>query len=156
SNLLAIIKNHATKSSEAWKAAGNRETQKKKATKKDIANQSIGETPVADLSYAPGLEIEGKSDLEARRSLMQEVSELRLSHVLDPAVDKKAIENAAQEKSVVMEVHGLRGNAMWLPYPATALGSAETLVNHQHSWVAEAYAAAEDDPIVTLVLHQLL
>ena len=34
-------------------------------------------------------------------------------------------------------------------------GRAETILNTQHSWVAEAYGLAEDDPRVTLVLHHL-
>lgn len=44
---------------------------------------------------------------------------------------------------------------MWLPYPAVEIGKAETVLNKSHSWVAEAYAAAETDPKITVVLHQV-
>jgi hypothetical protein len=156
SNLQAIIKNHAAMSREAWEAAGNRETQKRKNTKEDIANESIEQTPIPDLNYAPGLELHGQGEIEARQELLIHVGAQTLDDILDPDINKASLEKAAQEKSVVISAKGLRANAMWLPYPATSLGAAETLVNTQHSWVAEAYAAAEDDPVITLILHQFL
>ena len=52
-------------------------------------------------------------------------------------------------------VQGLKANAMWLPYPAVQFGKAETVVNRAHSWVGEAYIAAEKEPGITIVLHQL-
>jgi hypothetical protein len=154
-NLKALISTYQAKSAEAWRTAGRREKERKKDTREDIANRSIADTPVADLDYAPGVDLSSKAAIATRKELQEAVGRETLDAIQDPSISSDTLEARASEKSIVTSVQGLKGNAMWLPYPAVQLGRAETLVNRAHSWVAEAYAAADKEPGIAIVLHQL-
>lgn len=154
-NLQSIIKAYQHKSIEAWKAAGRNAQEKKGQSKEKYANESITETPVPDLGYAPGTDLSSQSALETRQKLQQEVGEDTLRQITDKNISKEILDQKAEERSVVIPAEGLKGNAMWLPYAAVDLGAAETLINTTHSWISEAYAIAEDEPRITLILHQL-
>jgi len=156
SNLVSMIKIHVTKSVEAWKSRGRQVRAAKGDNKEKFANESILATPIIDLGYAPGADLSNKAALEARKKLMEELEEDTLKKIIDTKVTKESLGELAQKRSAVEFVQGLKGNAMWLPYPAVHYGAAQTLINKSHSWISEAYAAAEDEPIITIILHQLI
>ena len=155
-NLLAIVKIHQTKSVNAWEAAGKRAEDKRRESKEKYANASIVNTPVPNLSYAPGTDLSNSAALQARQEQLKDVQADTLKNITDKEVTEEILEKQVEDKSAVMFVNGLKGNAMWLPYPSIHHGAAETLVNNLHSWVSTAYAAAEEDPRITLILHQML
>lgn len=154
-NLLSIIKNYHSKSVEAWKAAGRRVAETKKESKEEWANESISQTPVVDLGYAPGADLSSQAAIESRKRLLTELEQDTLQNIVDTHLSKEELERRAEQKSAVVFAQGLKGNAMWLPYPAVQYGAAETLINQAHSWIARAYASAEQEPRITLILHQL-
>lgn len=129
--------------------------EQKEASKEDIANASIAQAPVADLNYAPGTDLSNEAAIAARKELQERIGRDTLGSIQDKSISSKELEDRARDHSIVVPVAGLKANAMWLPYPAVQLGMAETLVNKAHSWVAEAYLAAERHPRLTLILHQL-
>ena len=153
--LKAMISSYQAKSVTAWKEAGERLEEEKKATKDDLANESMANTSPASLDYQPGGEPVSDASLVSRRNRQREISEEAIDSIHDQSVSKEALDKHAREGDVVIKVQGIRGNAMWLPYPAVEVGRAETIVNDQHSWVSEAYRASENEPSVTIVLHQL-
>jgi hypothetical protein len=155
-NLLAIVRTHQQKSIKAWEAAGRRVTEKKGESKEKYANESIANTPVGDLGYAPGTDLSSNAALQARQKLLEAVKADTLKSITDRNISQEILDQRAEDKSLVVMVDGLKGNAMWLPYPATQQGAAETLVNRLHSWITEAYAVAEEDPRITILLHQMI
>lgn len=154
-NLKALISTYQARSVEAWKAAGKRENERKRVTREDIANQSLAQTPVAELNYAPGADLTSDAALQARKQLQANVGKATLQSIQDPNVTEETLDDLVRSKSYVTVLQGLKSNAMWLPYPSVHLGRAETLVNKAHSWVAEAYAASETQPGITIILHHL-
>lgn len=155
SNLRSLIRNHHSKSVDAWKEAGRRLQREKKASGSDFANESIALSPVVNLGYAPGTDLPNEEAIEKRRKLQHDIADQTLGSIQDARLTKEVLEERAKEKSSVVFSQGLKANAMWLPYAAVQLGAAETVVNQAHSWVSEAYNAGEDDPRITLILHQL-
>jgi hypothetical protein len=156
SNLKGLIANYHSKSVDAWKNAGAREAEWKKERKDAAANESIVNTPVADLDYTPGTEVSSTAEIDARRQRQQQIGVETLASLQDDRVTKETITERAQQKDRVIKVSGMKGNAMWLPYAAVELGAAETMMNTQHTWVAEVLAAAQDDPRITIILYQML
>ncbi|MDD9991264.1 MAG: ATP-binding protein [Rhodospirillales bacterium] len=153
--LKAMIARYQTKSVDAWKEAGERQQAELASTKDDVANESISSSPASSLDYSPGSDVSDPVAANARQERMEEISTETIGNIQDPAVDLSAISEKAEGGDVVVPVEGLKANAMWLPYPAISLGRAETILNTQHSWVAQAYSMADNDPKVTLVLHHL-
>ena len=94
----------------------------------------------------PGTDLSSKEDVDARNKRFEEVSALTISSIQDERVSEEELKKSAEEKSVVIPIAGMKANAMWLPYPAVQQGSAETLVNKLHSWMAEAYAPQKKIP----------
>lgn len=153
--LKAMIARYQTKSAEAWKEAGEKYQAQLASTKDDVANDSISKSAAALLSYSPGSDVTDPAAAGARQQRMAGISTETIANINDPSVNLEVIAERAKGGDVVIPVEGLKANAMWLTYPAVSLGRAETILNTQHSWVAEAYSLAEDDPRVTLVLHHL-
>ena len=154
-NLKAMVTMHQALSQEAWRSAGRRVEQEKKRTKEDIANESIANSPVVELTYAPGTDLSNETAIHNRQELQKTVSKETAGAIQDQNVPESKLKEKAQQGNIVIPVQGLKANAMWLPYPAVEIGKAETVLNKAHSWVAEAYAAAETDPKITVVLHQV-
>ena len=154
-NLRAQIGSYVAKSNEAWRRAGNAVKAKSGETIDSRTNEGIATTTVPSLDYMPGNVPDDDASLKVRKERQENISEEARAAVQDPqGID--LLEKGAQDGDAVVPVEGLRSNAMWWPYPAVSLNRAETLVNRQHTWVAEAYrAAAEDTPAITVVLHHL-
>ena len=155
SNLLSQVQVHIQKSANAWAYRGKLLKIKRGESKEQGANESISQTPVADLGYAPGADLSSKGAIDARNKRFEEVGKMTLSSIQDERISEEELTKRAEEKSVVIPIAGLKANAMWLPYPAVQQGAAETIINTFHSWVAEAYAAAEEDPRIMVILHQI-
>jgi hypothetical protein len=154
-NLKNLLSPYQAQSQEAWRVAGRRVEEEKKRTKENIANESIANSPVAQLSYAPGTELPDDTAIQKRQDLQRRVGKETLSAIQDQSLSEAKLKEKAEQGNIVITVESLKANAMWLPYPAVDIGKAETLLNKSHSWVAEAYAAAETDPKITVVLHQV-
>jgi hypothetical protein len=154
-NLRGMIRNYISKSQAAWEAAGRRVKKQLEDTKEEKANQSIGASPITSLSYAPGVEIGNPAEAAERQRLLKEVGEKSISVIQDTQLTKETLEQKARENVYVVPSRGLKANVMWVPYPATEAGKAETVINEAHSWVSEAYAAGADEPKLVVVLHQL-
>ena len=154
-HLRSMIEAYQSKSTEAWRSAGEKARERQGATKDERANTSIAKTPVSALDYAPGADLRDEAALAARTTRQREISLQTVDSIQDSQVTADELNRRAQDDSVVTPVEGLKANAMWLPYPAVQLGKAETVVNKAHSWVAEAYLAAEKEPGITVVLHHL-
>ena len=156
SNLKASISVYQGKSVTAWRAAGERVEEEKRERKDDIANQSMANSPPTSLDdYAPGADPQDEEATSERKRKQADISRETVEAIHDEELSKEELDTRARKGDVVIKTRGIKGNAMWLPYPAVAVGKAETLVNEQHSWVSEAYLAAEDEPRITVVLHQL-
>ncbi len=153
--LRTTVANHVVSSEEAWTAAGQRASRARGDSKEATANTSINQTPVTNLDYAPGTQLDTKEKVEERRERQKAVSAETRSSIHDKTLTPERILERAKQNDVVMFSDGLKANAMWLPYPAVEIGKATTIINRQHSWVAAAYAAAEAQPGVAIVLHQL-
>jgi hypothetical protein len=153
-NLQNIIAPYQRKSIKAWKEAGRKMVKQRGHRKKDIAQESITKTPVANLDYSPGITLESEEEVKKRKKRQEQVRKQALKVIQDPKITEEALEQKAKEKDVVVSVKGLRGNRMWEIYPSKA-GLSETLMNEYHSWVKTAYAEAEDEPRITIILHQL-
>lgn len=151
-NLKAAIDHYVKKSSEAWREAGQAVMARSGETIGSRTNEGIATTTVPSLDYMPGNVPDDDASLKIRKERQESISEEARAAVQDPqGVD--LLEKGAQDGDAVIPVEGLRSNAMWWPYPAVTLNRAETLVNTQHTWVAEAYRAAEHTPNITVVLH---
>ncbi len=153
--LRAMIARYQTKSVEAWTEAGKRQKAELADTKDDVANETIANSPASSLDYSPGSDVSDPAAANARQERMKDISTETIGDIQDPVVDLSVLSERAEGGDVVVPVEGLKANAMWLPYPAISLGRAETILNTQHSWIAQAYAMAEAEPQMTLVLHQL-
>ena len=150
-----MIEAYQRKSIEAWKNAGEKEKERKGATRDERANASIAKAPVSSLDYAPGSDLRDDAAITARADRQADISTQTVDSIQDPSATQAELDLRAKNDNVVTPVQGLKANAMWLPYPAVQYGKAETVVNKAHSWVAEAYLAAEKEPGITVVLHQL-
>lgn len=154
-NLKGQIGSYVQKSNEAWRNAGSVVEAKRGETIDSRTNAGIASTAVPALDYMPGNVPNDDASLKIRQERQENISEEAKAAVQDPQ-GAVLLEKGAQDGDAVVPVEGLRANAMWWPYPAVKLNRAETLVNKQHTWVAEAYkAAAEDTPNITVVLHHL-
>lgn len=154
-NLQSIIKTYHAKSKEAWSAAGQRAKADTAKRKEEIANASIAQTPVPNLGYAPGADLSSQADIDNRQRAQINIESDTLAQITDKKVSKSYLTERIQQGNVVIPVDGIKGNAMWVAYPSTELKKAETLINNLHSWISEAYALAENEPSITLILHQL-
>ncbi len=154
-NLENIIRPYQTKSMKAWKEVGRKAKKELGNKKEDIAQESITQTPTPNLDYSPGVTLESEEAVKKRKKRQEEVRKEAIKVVQDPKITEDALEQKAKEKSVVVPVKGIQGNRMWEVYPATTIGLSETLVNEYHSWVKTAYAEAENEPRITIILHQL-
>lgn len=154
-NLRAQIVSYTAKSNEAWRKAGEAVQAKSGETIDHRTNEGIATTTVPSLDYMPGNVPDDDASLRIRKERQEDISQEAKAAVQDPQI-ADLLEMKAQDGDAVVAVEGLRSNAMWWPYPAISLNRAETLVNKQHTWVAEAYrAAAENTPAITVVLHHL-
>ncbi len=154
-NLQNLIRPHQTRSMKAWKEAGSKVKKEQGNKKEDIAQGSVTKTPVADLDYSPGVALDSEEAVKKRKKRQEDVRKEALKSVQDPEITEDTLEQKAKEKSVVIPVKGMQANRMWEAYPATTIGLSETLVNEYHSWVKTAYAEAENEPRITIILHQL-
>ena len=154
-HLRSMIEAYQRKSVEAWKCAGEQEKERQGLAKDERANVSIAKAPVASLEYAPGSDIQDDATRAARADRQADISAQTAASIQDPEATPEVLDRRAKEDNIVTPVQGLKANAMWLPYPAMQFGKAETVVNRAHSWVGEAYIAAEKEPGITIVLHQL-
>ena len=153
-NLRAQISSYVSKSNEAWRHAGEVEQSKQSETRDSRANASIATTTVPSLDYMPGDVPDDADALKERKRRQEQISDEAKAAVQDPN-RIGLLEKGAKDGDAVVPVDGLRANAMWFPYPAISLNRAETLVNKNHTWVAEAYRASEQAQDITIVLHHL-
>lgn len=153
-NLKALIGSYQAKSVAAWEAAGTRMEDIRRESKDNIANDSISTTPVISLDYMPSTTLNDDASIQMRKQRQDDISNETRNAIHDSR-GQELLEEHGKEGDVVVLVDGLKANAMWMSYPSVSLGMAETIVNKHHSWVAEAYSAAEQESSVTIVLHQL-
>ena len=149
-HLRSLIEAHQRKSVEAWKNAGEKEKERRGAAKDERANSSIAKAPVSSLNYAPGSDLQDDAAAAARANRQADISAQTAASIQDPTATEAELNRRAQNDDIVTPVQGLKANAMWLPYPAVESGKAETVVNKAHSWVAEAYIAADREPELPL------
>jgi len=156
-HLKNIIGPYNTKSVEAWKSAGAACANKMKIGKDKNANESIlnAAAPVSSLDYSPGEDLGSEEKIRAREERQEEVKKITLDAIQDDMVNAESLTSEAQNRNVVVRVDSIKANAMWLPYPATEIGKAETVLNNSHSWITEASLAAESDAKITVILYQL-
>jgi len=154
-NLDKIIEQYQKKSTDAWKEIGRKVAQENKLKKEDIAQESVTKTPVANLDYSPGITLETQEAIDKRKEKQEEVRKEVLELIQDKEITEEVLEQKAKDKNIVIQVNGMKANRMWEVYPATNVGLVETLVNQYHSWVRTAYAQAEIEPRITVILHQL-
>lgn len=95
---------HQALSQEAWRTAGARVEQEKKASKEDIANESISSSPVAELSYAPGTDLSSETAIHNREELQRSVGKETLSAIQDQNVPESKLKEKAQQGNVVVPV----------------------------------------------------
>lgn len=154
-NLQTIIKPIHTKSAKAWREAGKKASAANNARKEEIAQQSITNTPVANLDYSPGIPIESEEAIQNRKKKENEIRAEALKVIQESEVTEEVLEQKAQHKDIVSFVKGIQGNRMWQVYPAKTVGLSETLLNEHHSWIKAAYEEAEKAPQITIILHQI-
>ncbi len=154
-NLSTLIRPYAQLSIKAWGEAGKRSATEKRNSKEQIANQSISKTPVAKTDYSPGVEIRSEDDISKRKKRQSQLGNEALNAIQDSKITKESLERNAEQKKYIVQVNGLKSNAMWEAYPSLEFGTVEAMVNMYHSWVAKAYEASEKDARITLILHQL-
>ena len=101
----------------------------------------------------PGTTLNDAEQIKTRQERLGEISNETKDAIHDEN-SEELLEKHEQVGDVVIPVSGgLKANAMWLPHPAPSHGKAETIVNKAHTWVSEAYSAAEKEPNVTIILH---
>ena len=154
-NLKAMIRTYQAKSVEAWRSAGRTQQEKRRESSDAVANENLSETPVTSLEYMPGTTLNDAAQIDARKERLGEISSETKDAIHDEN-SEELLEKHEEVGDVVIPASGLKANAMWLPYPTPSLGKAETIVNKAHSWIAEAYNAAEKEPNVTIILYHLL
>lgn len=153
-NLGALIRTYQAASAEAWKEAGRREEKRKGDTRQNIATESLLSGPVTNLTYAPGTELTDQSAITARQEAQSKIEEATLAAIQDRNLTKEHLQKLLEDKNPVILAEGLKANVMWLPLPAVEAGFAQTLVNQMNTWVMTAYASADQDPSLYVVLHQ--
>ncbi len=154
-NLQDTIRQYRSMSKKAWEEAGRKVAKEQGNKKEEIAQESITKTPVPNLDYSPGVTLDSEEAVKKRKKRQEKVRKEALKVVQDPEITEDTLEQKAKEKDVVVPVKGMQGNRMWQVYPATTIGLSKTLVNEYHSWVKTAYAEAENEPRITIILHQL-
>ncbi|CAA6825840.1 MAG: Unknown protein [uncultured Thiotrichaceae bacterium] len=155
-NLKNLVAGYQSKSINAWKYRGKIYSEWVGEEKETIANQSVANTPVGNLDYVPNSTITSEDDKKERKKLQKDIEKKSLESIQDRDLTKEALEEFANKNYSIVPSNGLKGNAMWLPYPSVELGRAETILNKQHSWVADALQAAEGNPEAAIILYQLL
>lgn len=156
SNLKNLVSIYQTKSINAWKYRGKVYSEWKGEEKENIANQSVSNTPIGDLDYVPNSTIVTKEDQKERLKLQQDISKKSFESIQDVELTKEVLQDFASKKYSIIPANGIKGNAMWLPYPSIELGRAETILNKQHSWISDALNEAEGNPEAAIILYQLL
>jgi hypothetical protein len=155
SNLRNLVASYQTKSINAWKYRGKKYKEWKGIEKESIANKSVAKTPVGNLEYDPNSTIKTKEDQDKRKKLQQDISKKSIEYIQDKELTKEILEEFASREYSIIPSSGLKGNAMWVPYPSVELGRAETILNKQHSWVGDALQAIEGNPEAAIILYQL-
>ena len=155
SNLGALIKPYQTMSSEAWRIAGRRESERKGHLKADIAEDSIKSTPVTDLSYNVGAAAASASELQAIKDAQLQISSSSRSAIQDTTMTPEVLDRLQNEGTRVILSQGLKGNVMYVAHPAPDAGISQVFVNTNNSWVSAAYAAAESNATLFVALHHL-
>lgn len=156
SNLKNLVSTYQTKSINAWKYRGKIYSEWKGDEKETIANKSVANTPVGNLNYVPNSTITSEEELKERRKLQQEISKKSLETIQDKDITKEVLEDFSRKNYSIIPSNGLKGNAMWVPYPSVELGRAETILNKQHSWISDALEASEGNPEAAIILYQLI
>lgn len=156
SNLKNLISGYQTKSTNAWKYRGKIHKEWQGEEKETIANQSVANTPVGNLDYDPNSTITTEDDKKERKKRQKNISKKSLESIQDKNLQKEDLDDFAKKNYSIVPANGLKGNAMWVPYPAVELGRAETVLNKQHSWVSDALQASEGNPEAAIILYQLL
>ena len=156
SNLKNLIATFQTKSINAWKYRGKVYRDNKGDEGETIANKSVANTPIGNLNYDPNSTITSEEDKKERKKRQEKISKKSLESIQDENLKKDDLENFATKNYSIVPANGIKGNAMWVPYPSTKLGRAETVLNKQHSWIGEALQATEGKPEAAIILYQLL
>ncbi|HFC93285.1 MAG TPA: hypothetical protein ENJ51_10800 [Leucothrix mucor] len=156
SNLKNLISGYQTKSTNAWKHRGKIYQEWRGEEKETIANQSVANTPVGNLDYDPNSTIITEDDKKERKKKQESISKKSLESIQDKNLKKEDLDGFAKKNYSIIPANGLKGNAMWVPYPSVELGRAETVLNKQHSWISDALQASEGNPEAAIILYQLL
>ena len=152
-NLQELTRDHQRKSIAAWTEAGKTAHRVKSKAKERVANDSIGQG-VSSLDYRAGSSPEDDASTHLRKARQEDISQETKDAIQDREAQEK-LEERIEGGDVVIPVQGLKGNMMWLPYPAVSIGRAETILNEYHTWISDAYEAAEDEPRIQIILHQI-
>lgn len=155
SNLSSLIKPYQAMSSEAWKLAGRRESERKGHLKADIAEDSIKSTPVTDLSYNVGAAAGSAAELQAIKDAQLQISNASRSAIQDSNITAEVLDRLQSKGTRVILSQGLKGNVMYVAHPAPDAGISQVFVNTNNSWVSAAYAAAENNASLFVTLHHL-
>jgi len=156
SNLKNLVSTYQTKSINAWKNKGKIYSEWKGEQKESVANKSVANTPVGSLDYVPNSTITTEDELKERRKLQQEIGKKSIESIQDKDITKEVLDEFSRKCYSIIPSNGLKGNAMWVPYPSVELGRAETILNKQHSWVSDALQASDGNPEAAIILYQLI
>ena len=154
-NLNSLIKPYQTMSSEAWRLAGRRESERKGHLKAELAEDSIKSTPVTELNYNVGAAAGSASELEAIKEAQLQISSTSRSAIQDANITSEVLARLENEGTRVILSQGLKGNVMYVAHPAPTAGISQVFVNTNNSWVSAAYATAESNAALFVALHHL-
>lgn len=156
SNLKNLVSTYQTKSIKAWKHRGKVWSEWKGEEKENIANKSISNTPVSRLDYVPNSTVNTEEDKKEREKLQKDMGKKTLESIQDKDLTKETLDDFAKKNHSIISTNGIKGNAMWVPYPSVDLGRAESILNKQHSWIGGALESAEGNPEAAIILYQLI
>ncbi|HEV7345007.1 MAG TPA: ATP-binding protein [Devosia sp.] len=150
--LRSAINSYTTLSQNAWKEAGEHVDRVRGRNSDSTANEVIENSGVASLGYSPATDPSVIVDSAARAQAQTRIANVTLR---DAGLGSEAVEETLRQGQYVQTVQGMRGNVLWASVPSVQLGLHQTLVNVQNSWASTAYAAAQNDQRLKVVLHQI-
>jgi hypothetical protein len=154
-NLVSLVKSYVALSADAWRTVGKVETKRKAFRRENAANESISESAPSDLAYTSGLDPTSHSPAEVTGVQLAKMGQAGVNAIQDETLTTERLAELLALRIPVIFTKGLRGNAMWMPYPAPEAGTATVLVNMYNTWVENAYAAADENIPLYVTLHHI-
>ena len=154
-NLVSLVKSYVALSADAWQTVGKVETKRKAFRREAVANESISDTAPSDLSYTSGLDPASHATADVSGAQLAKMGQAGAGAIQDESLSTEKLSELLASRIPVILTNGLRGNVMWMPYPAPEAGTATVLVNRYNTWVENAYAAADENSPLYVTLHHL-